>query len=75
MATALPSVNRFSRNGKTAVIFLTANDLEKDVLKGYDLGSGGLCDQTLSIQIFPGKRRERFMQLISPAKKKGRGRL
>ena len=24
---------------KTAVIFLTANDLEKDVLKGYDLGA------------------------------------
>lgn len=53
---------------KTAVIFLTANDLEKDVLKGYDLGAADYVTKPFSIQIFL-KKTERLMQLISPEKK------
>ena len=54
---------------KTAVIFLTANDLEKDVLKGYDLGAADYVTKPFSIQIFL-KKTERLMQLISPAKER-----
>ena len=54
---------------KTAVIFLTANDLEKDVLKGYDLGAADYVTKPFSIQIFL-KKTERLMQLISPEKER-----
>ena len=51
------------------MIFLTANDLEKDVLKGYDLGAADYVTKPFSIQIFL-KKTERLMQLISPAKER-----
>ena len=38
------------RRPDTAVIFLTANDMESDMLKGYELGAEELCDQAISYE-------------------------
>ena len=34
------------RRPDTVIIFLTANDMESDMLKGYELGAEELCDKT-----------------------------
>lgn len=34
------------RGQHTYIIFITANDKESDMLKGYEAGRRGLCDET-----------------------------
>ena len=43
------------RRPDTAVIFLTANDMESDMLRGYGAGCRGLCDQAISYERFSKK--------------------
>lgn len=39
--------NEKASHPELPVIFLKANDLERDVLEGFGLGGGGLCDKTV----------------------------
>ena len=43
------------RSPDTAVIFLTANDMESDMLRGYELGADDYCYKAFSYERIPEK--------------------
>ena len=43
------------RNSETAVIFLTANDMESDMLKGYELGADDYVTKPFPMSVFQKK--------------------
>ena len=58
----LPDVNGFDfcrdmkeRHPETAVIFLTANDMESDMLKGYELGADDYVTKPFPMSVFQKK--------------------
>ncbi len=50
---------------ETAVIFLTVHDLEKDFLKGYEVGASDYITKPFSIQILLSKMKALFL-LVAP---------